>query len=76
MLGSFNHDLQGLQPRKHGPVPITVDNWRINDGYGSGTDIEVLLQLWPGALVCYSLNIPPAFHTRHDSYKLQGYNYG
>jgi hypothetical protein len=76
MLGSFNHDFQGMQPQKHEPAPVTVDDWSTNDEYGSGTDIEVLLQLCPGALVCFSLSIPPAFHTRVDSYKLEGYNYG
>jgi hypothetical protein len=52
MLGSFNHDFLGLKPRKREPVPVTVDDWCTNDGYGSGTNIEVLLQMWPGALVC------------------------
>jgi hypothetical protein len=49
MLGSFNHDVQGLQPRKSSPVPLTVDNCYTNGGYGAGTGIEVLLQK-----CCYS----------------------
>jgi hypothetical protein len=47
MLGSLNHNLHGLQPRKRGPVPVIVDTWCTTDGYGAGTDVEMLLQLWP-----------------------------
>jgi hypothetical protein len=64
MLDSFNHDFPALQPKISGPVPETVDTWGTNDGYVSGSDIEVLLQLWPGALVCCCLRGPPGFHTR------------
>jgi hypothetical protein len=74
MLGSFNHDFQGLQPQKSWLVPVTVDSWCTNDGYGAGTDIAVLLQLWLGALVCCCLNTPPALHTRVEGYKLVGNN--
>jgi hypothetical protein len=38
--------------------------------------LQVLLQLWPGALVCCCLSTPPAFRTRVESYKLEGNNYG
>jgi hypothetical protein len=74
MLGS-NHDFQGLQPRKSGPGLETVDNWCTNDGYASGTDIEVLLRLWPGALGCCCLKTPAAFLTRVDHYQVEGINY-
>jgi hypothetical protein len=50
MLGSFNNEFYGLQLQKSGLVPVTADNWCTNGGYGAGTDVEVLLQLWLAAL--------------------------
>jgi hypothetical protein len=34
MLGSFNHNFQGLKPRKSGPASVNVENWCTNDEYG------------------------------------------
>jgi hypothetical protein len=76
MKGTFNHDFQVLQLEELGPSPVTADNWCTNDGYGSGTDNEVLLQLWPGALECCCLSTPPGFHKRVESYELAANNYG
>jgi hypothetical protein len=72
---------EGSAASKSGSIPVSVDNRCTNESFEM-TDMEQVLTLkccyscGRGALVCCCISTPPGFHTRVESNKLEGNNYG